>query len=125
MAHTDIALHQANGVFVPSQSQVSVVEGDTIAFSINDGSQVAIFFSPGAAAALSPSPAVPTMLGSGNNAEFTFTTSDAGAYSVFFEKAISSRPVHYPLRESNLLLLQIETSGIGFSSPFTGTLSGS
>ncbi len=54
MAHTDIVLKEADGIFVPSQSEVPVVKGDTIAFSTSDGKQVAIFFSPGAVPVLSP-----------------------------------------------------------------------
>ena len=65
MAHTDIVLKNADGIFVPSQSQVPVVKGDTITFSTSDGSQVAIFFSSEAVPVLSPSPAVPTVLAAG------------------------------------------------------------
>jgi hypothetical protein len=119
MAHTDIILKEVDGIFMPSQSQVSVVKGDSIAISTNDGRQVALFFSPGAVPVLSPTPSVPMVLAPGKKAEFTFTSSDAGAYSVFFEKDASTPPAHFPLRLSNLLLLEIDTSHSGFGGPIT------
>ena len=119
MAHTNIILKEVDGIFVPSQSQVSVVKGDSIAFSTSDGREVALFFSPGAVPVLSPAPSVPMVLAPAKKAEFTFTSSDAGAYSVFFEKDASTPPAHFPLRPSNVLLLEIDPSGSGFSGPQT------
>jgi hypothetical protein len=116
MAHTDITLKNDGGVFVPSQSQVPVVKGNTISFATSDGSQVAIFFSSGAASVLSPAPAVPTVLASGKKAEFTFTSSDAGAYSAFFELNAASAPTHFPVYKSNNLLLEIDSGG-NFGGP--------
>lgn len=120
MAHTDITLKQADGVFVPSQPQVPVVKGDTISISTGDGGQVALFFSPGAVPVLSPAPSVPTVLAPGQKAEFTFASSDTGAYSVFFEKDASTPPAHFPVRPSNLLLLEIDSSHSGFGGPQSG-----
>ena len=124
MAHTDIILKEVDGVFVPSQSQVSVDKGDSIAFSTSDNRQVALFFSPGAVPVLSPAPSVPTVLAPAKKAEFTFTSSDAGAYSVFFEKDASTPPAHFPVRPSNLLLMEIDTSHSGFGGPQSGTRGG-
>jgi hypothetical protein len=123
MAHTDIVLNEADGTFVPSQSQVPVVKGDTLAFSTGDARQVALFFSPGAVPVLSPAPPVPMVLAPGEKAEFTFTSSDAGAYSVFFEVDADTPPVHFPLRSSNLLLLETDASHSPFSGPNSGTRS--
>jgi plastocyanin len=122
MAHTDITLTDAQGVFVPSQPQVSVVKGDTVSFSSSDGSQVVLFFSSGATSVLSPSPSVPITVEVGKKAEFTFTSSEAGAYSVFFEREASSAPAHFPVRQSNELLLEIDSGGSfgGQSNPVKG-----
>jgi hypothetical protein len=121
MAHTDIILTDEQGVFSPSQQQVSVVKGDSISFSTSNGVPVALFFSPGAAGVLSPAPSVPTMVAQGAKAEFTFTSSDAGAYSVYFESNASEPPPHYPVRPSNMLMLEIDTSHSGFGGPESGT----
>jgi hypothetical protein len=122
MAHTDIVLKEVDGIFVPSQSEIPVVKGDTIAFSTSDGKQVALFFSPGAVEILSPSPQVPVAMAAGKKVEFTFTSSEAGAYSVYFEKDASTPPAHFPVRPSKVLLLKTETPG--FSGPNTGTRGG-
>jgi hypothetical protein len=121
MAHTDIILTEQRGVFTPSQPQVSVVKGDSISFSTGDGVPVALFFSSAAAAVLSPVPSVPIMLAQGEKTEFTFTSSDAGAYSVFFERSASEPPAHYPVRPSNVLLLEVDPSHAPFGGPETGT----
>jgi hypothetical protein len=122
MAHSDIILKESDGIFVPSQSQVPVVKGDTIAFSSSDGKQVALFFSPGAGPVLSPAPQAPLVLAPGEKVEFTFTTSEAGAYSVFFEKDASAPPAYFPLRPSNALLLETETPD--FTAPAAGPRTG-
>lgn len=116
MAHSDVTLTEAENVFLPSKSQVPVVKGDTITFSTSDARQVVLFFSPGAVSVLSPKPAVPTMLPSGEKAEFTFTSSDAGAYSVFFEANAASAPDHFPAFKTTNLLLEIDSGG-NFGGP--------
>jgi hypothetical protein len=121
MAHTDIIITDEQGVFTPSQPQVSVVKGDSISFSASGAVPVALFFSSGAVAVLSPAPSVPTLLGAGEKAEFTFTSSDAGAYSVFFEKDASEPPAYFPVRPSNVLLLEIDTSHSKFGGSEVGT----
>ena len=113
MAHTDIVLKETDGIFVPSQAEVPVVKGDTITFSTSDDKQVALFFSPAAVPVLSPSPQVPMALAAGKKVEFTFTSSEAGAYSVYFEKNASTPPAHFPVRPSNVLELKTETPGFG------------
>jgi hypothetical protein len=122
MAHTDIILTEQGSVFTPSQPQVSVVKGDSISFSTSGGVPVALFFSPAAAAVLSPTPPVPIMVAQGGKIEFTFTSSDTGAYSVFFERSASEPPAHYPVRPSNSLLLETDMSHAGgFSGSEVGT----
>jgi hypothetical protein len=121
MAHTDIHLTDEHNVFKPSQIEVSVVKGDSITFSTQGGVPVALFFSPGAVGVLSPSPVVPTLLGQGEKGDFTFTSSEAGAYSVFFEKNATQPPPHYPVRPANVLLLEIDASHSGFGGPESGT----
>jgi hypothetical protein len=121
MAHTDIILTDERGVFMPRQPQVSVVKGDSISFSTSDGLPVALFFSSGAVAVLSPAPSVPSMLVQGEKAEFTFTSSDAGAYSVYFERNATEPPPYFPVKPSNVLLLEVDLSHADFSGPETGT----
>lgn len=114
MASTAITLTNNQGVLVPSQPSVPVASGDTITFSTSDGTRAYLFFSPGAAGVLSPAPASPVEVSS-TAASFTFTSSDAGAYSVFFETSADTTPPDFPVLPSGLLMLDIDTTGIGFA----------
>lgn len=120
MAHTEITLTNDNGTLVPGQPSVPVADGDTVAFSINDGNAF-LFFSPDAAAILSPAPVNPVEISASGQTVFTFTSSEPGAYSVFFEEDDDSVPAGYPVRESSVLLLEIDSDGSPFGGPITGT----
>jgi plastocyanin len=122
MANTDITISKKDGVLVPSQSSVPVVQGDTVTFSTK-GDSATLFFSPDAISILSPVPSAPVTIAAGGKTAFTFTSSKPGAYSVYFEPNASSPPASFPVRPSNLLLLEIDTSGIGFGGP-SGTTTG-
>ena len=116
MANTDITISKKDGVLVPSQSSVPAVQGNTVTFSAQSDSAT-LFFSPEAASILSPAPSAPVSIAAGGKTAFTFTSSKPGAYSVFFEPNASTPPANFPVRPSNLLLLEIDTRGIGFGGP--------
>jgi hypothetical protein len=120
MAHTDVTLTNDSGVLVPSLPSVPVTSGDSIAFSTNNGAAF-LFFSPDAAAALSPAPTGPVEVGSSKPTAFTFTSSEPGAYSVFFEASAAAAPPSFPVRQSNQLLFEIAASGASFGGPVSGT----
>jgi plastocyanin len=109
MANTSITLTTEQGALVPSQPSVAVNEGDTVTFTA--AGSAFIFFSPGAAAILSPLPSSPVDISSGS-AEFTFATSSPGAYSVYFETTAGATIPEFPIAPSNLLLLQIDADPI-------------
>jgi hypothetical protein len=116
MANTAITLVPEEGILVPSQPSVAVVSGDSVSFSTSDGSPGFLFFSPGAAAALSPTPTHPYAL-DGSKSEFTFITSAPGQYSVYFETSASATPPPFPVSTSAQLLLEIDDTGVGFGGP--------
>lgn len=120
MATTAITLTLEEGLLVPSQPSVPFVSGSSVSFATSDGSPAFLFFSPAAIAALSPPPAVPYAV-SGSTAEFTFNSSDPGQYSVYFETAASATPPPFPVGSSAKLLLEIDSSGIGFGGPIVNT----
>jgi hypothetical protein len=113
MANTAITLTNEQGALVPSQLSVPVNSGDTVTFSTSDGSTAYLFFSPGAAAALSPAPTSPVEVTSAP-ATFEFTSSSVGAYSVYFETDASVTVPAFPVGPSNLLMLEVDTSNINF-----------
>jgi len=120
MATTAIILTNDNGTLSPSQFSVPVTSGDTVTFSTSDGSAAYLFFSPGAAAVLSPAPSSPVEVSS-IAVSFAFTTSDPGTYSVFFETAPDATVPDFPVIPSGLLELLIDTTNIGFGSPDPNT----
>jgi hypothetical protein len=110
MANTDITLIHSDGNYVPSAASVSVVNGDTVSFSTNDGSSALAYFSPDTLAVLSPKPANPATIGSAGKTVFSFSSSSPGAYSVFFAADAASAPANYPSRKSQALLLETAAS---------------
>jgi hypothetical protein len=106
MANTEITISNSGGVLIGSQPSVTVSEGDTVTFSIGSG-QAFLFFSPGAAAVLSPSPKGPVPVGPSAEATFTFTTSQPGAYSLFFGTDASFAPPNFQGGESSQLWFEI------------------
>ncbi len=123
MATTAISLTNNQGVLTPSQPSVAVTSGDTITFSTIDGSSAYLFFSPGAAAVLSPAPSTPTKVSS-TAVSFTFTSSAPGAYSVFFETSADATPPDFPVIPSGQLALEIDVTGVGFGTPDNRTKGG-
>jgi hypothetical protein len=115
---TNVSLVNDGGIFVPSLASVSVVTGDVVTFSTSDGSPVVLFFSPAAASVLSPKPYGPLPIGNDGKGIFTFTSSDPGAYSVFFGGNIDDAPTSYPSQVSKELFLEI---GVAASPPFSGS----
>jgi hypothetical protein len=121
MANAEIILTSDDGVLVPSLPSVPVISGNTITISTSDGSEAAIFFSPDAAAVLSPTPTFPYVLDAGAKFSANFLSSEPGAYSVFFETSASATPPPFPISKSALLLLEIDSNGLNFGGPVDKT----
>jgi len=124
MAHTEVFLSNDAGVLVPSLPSVAVSNGDTVAFSISGDGPAYAFFSPGATAVLSPAPSSPVSLSSSSPTVFSFTSSAAGSYSVFFETNATAPVPDFSGGTSNLLVLEIDTDGVGFGGNADGTKRG-
>ncbi len=128
MANTDITVFSQDGVFIPSVPSVPVVSGDTVSFTTSDGVPVVLFFSPQAASILSPAPPSAYTIPAGGKAVFTFSSSNAGAYSVYFGTDASSGPAEFPTAVLKVLLLELEAlaePAPPFSGPHDNTTSGS
>ncbi len=110
MANTDVTLVHEDGTYVPSVASVAVVNGDTVSFSTDDGTQALAYFSPDALTLLSPTPANPATIGPSGAAAFSFTSSGPGAYSVFFAPDASAAPTRYPTGSSQNLQLEFAVS---------------
>ena len=105
MANTEVTLFHTDGTYVPSAPSVQVVNGDTVSFSTSDGSSAVAFFSPDALSVLSPTPANPLTIP--GKAAFSFASSNAGAYSIFFGADAGAAPENFPRDSSQRLRLEI------------------
>jgi hypothetical protein len=110
MANTDIKLINNNGLYVPSADSIPVVSGDTVSFTTSDGKPAIAFWSPDAISVLSPTPTNPFSFGPGGKAEFSFKSSNSGAYSVYFGTDADTPPSSFPSHSSQALLLRTNTS---------------
>jgi hypothetical protein len=119
MANTSVILVNDEGIYVPNTSSVTVNTGDTVTFATSDGSVVQCYFSPAAAAILSPAPGNAFSLSSPTS--FTFTSSEPGAYSAFF----GVQPDAFPEQVSQSLLLEISSGNPIFNGPGGGLRRGS
>ena len=108
MANTNVTLVHTDGTYVPSMTAVSVVSGDTVSFSTDDGSAALAYFSPAALAVLSPTPTNPATIGAAGRSVFSFATSNPDAYSVVFAAQGSPAPANYPDGPSGNLVLEFE-----------------
>ena len=107
MSKTEVTLVKNSGAIIPSTDSVPVVAGDGVSFSTSDGSTAYAFFSPDAMSVLSPKPASPLAIHSGHKAEFTFSSSKAGAYSVFFGAGTDTEPGNFSVQTSSVLRLEV------------------
>ncbi len=117
MASTEITLISMGGKYSPSTASVAVVKGNTVTFSTSDGSAAFLFFSPAAAAVLSPAPGSAFSLAAGKKATFTFTSSSPGAYSVAFGANANSAPGGFSGGNSSVLVLEGGAERVGAVAP--------
>lgn len=118
MTNTHVVLTDNQGVLVPSPDSVRVATGDSITLATADGRAALAFFSPDAESVLSPKPANPCPIPAGAKAHFTFTSSQAGAYSAYFGYGAGDAPAGFPGGTSEMLALEINVSvSPTFSSP--------
>jgi hypothetical protein len=117
MASTEITLINKGGKYSPSTASVAVVKGSTVTFSTSDGSAAFLFFSPAAAAVMSPAPGKAFSLAAGKKASFTFTSSNPGAYSVAFGANANSGPASFSGGNSSVLVLEGGAERFGAVAP--------
>ena len=82
MANIDVVYRDALGNRAPNLLQVVINAGDTVTFSVEDGADSTLYFSPETAAILSPTPDAQVDLPTGSTLTYTFASADPGAYGV-------------------------------------------
>ena len=66
----------------PNLLHVVINSGDSITFSVEDGADSTLYFSPETAAILSPTPDAQVDLPTGQTINYTFASADGGVYGV-------------------------------------------
>ncbi len=120
MSITAITLTSEQGAVSPSLTSVPVNSGDTVTFATGDGSTAYLFFSPGAAGILSPTPANPVAVSS-TPVSFSFTASGSGVYGVYLETATDVSVPDFPGSPSNTLAILTDLSNVTFGVVDTPT----
>jgi len=82
MANTDVVFRDEIGVRIPSVPNVAIVAADTITFSVEDGADSTLYFSPSATEIFSPTPDAQVGLATGQTLTYSFTSSAPGVYGV-------------------------------------------
>jgi hypothetical protein len=108
MATTDVSFLNDGGVYVPSVGSVPVVRGETVSFKTSDGGPALLYFSPDAAAVLSPKPTSPFAIHAAQSAVFTFTSSAPGAYSAYVCTESNAAPAVFPTESAAELFLMVD-----------------
>lgn len=111
MANTNVLLIDSGGIFVASVPSIPVNAGDSVSFATNDKSAAELFFSPAAAAVLSPAPSSPAAVPAGGSVSFQFTSSAPGAYCVYVGASGASAPRSFPVEVSQNLIMLVDSSG--------------
>lgn len=117
MANHIVTLTSSQGVLLSDTDFVPVVHGDTLTIGTQDGSPFSLYFSPEATAVLTPKPESPFVVPHGTKANFTFESSQDGAYTVYYGALDATAPSMFPTEVSNRLYLATLSSGSG---SFTG-----
>ncbi len=95
----DLFFNGSAGQYVPGVSEVPVVAGDGVAFTLVSAAPgpCALHFSPGAAANLSPSPGASVTLAPGQSTAFAFATNNHGDYAVIVQAPELPPPADFGL----------------------------
>jgi hypothetical protein len=123
MPNTTIVIRDQDGLRVPSIPSLTITAGSEFTFTAEKNADSALYFSPAAAAILSPSPAVRTELKAGHSVSFTFaSTFPPGAYGVVVQ-APTDHPPHslsfgHPATPP---VLVIQSGGFGIYVPTNTT----
>jgi len=82
MANTEVVLRDEMGLRVPSNPKVVIADGDTITFTVEEGADSALYFSPETALLLSPKPGARVDLAFDHSLTYTFAAPGHEAYGV-------------------------------------------
>ena len=92
MANTDVVLRDEMGLRVPGVPQVAVISANSVTFSVEEGANSALYFSPETASILSPKPKAQVGLACGQALNYSFTAPAHHAYGVIVQDPDATAP---------------------------------
>ncbi len=123
MANIDVVIRDEMGLRVPSDPELAVVPGDTVTFTVEDGANSALYFSPETASILSPKPGVRVDLDFGQKLIYTFEVAGPGVYGVITQAPEASTPESFdfgPPSDPPILVVR-PGQGVDFPVPTNST----
>lgn len=122
MAQHEVVLRNEMGMRLPSTPKVPVTAGGQVKFTAAPDADSALYFSPKAAANLSPSPSGPVNVSAGESVTFTFQREIAG--TVVAQAPGGAQPEVVESVEAQAVLTIHASSGMSFpvqsNPPVTG-----
>jgi hypothetical protein len=119
MPNTKVVIRDEMGLRVPSIPNVTIVASDTVTFTVDEGADTALYFSPETASILSPRPSPRVDLSFGQKLTYMFSSPGSSAYGVITQAPKDSAPNKYDFgkpAEPPVLVLQ-PGQGPVFSGP--------
>lgn len=119
MANTDVVLRDDMGLRVPSVPKITVISADSVTFTVEEGANSILFFTPETASILSPEPGARVELGFGQKLTYTFAGSAAGTFGVITQAPEDPAPESFDFGKASdppILVIQ-PGSGVPFPGP--------
>lgn len=107
------------GFRVPSVSNVTIVSSDTVTFSVEEGANSALYFSPETALILSPKPGPRVDLAFGETLTYTFAAPGKSAYGVITQAPEAPAPETFAFgapSDPSFLVVQVG-AGVNYGGP--------
>ena len=109
MPNTKVVIRDEMGMRVPSVPNVTIVLSDKVTFTVDEGAESALYFSPETASILSPKPGPRVDLSFGQRLTYTFSAPGSTVYGVIIQAPKDSAPNKYDFgkpAETPVLVLQ-------------------
>jgi hypothetical protein len=119
MSNTNVVLSDEMGYRVPNITSVTILPSDTVTFTVEEGADSALYFSPETASILSPQPGPRVELDFGQELIYTFAAPAASAYGVITQAPEVSPPETFDFgapSDPPSLVIQVG-AGINYGGP--------
>ena len=119
MADTHVVIRDEMGLRVPSIPAVTIAASDSVTFTVDEGADSALYFSPETALLLSPKPGARVDLAFDHSLTYTFAAPGHGAYGVITQAPEDPSPESFDfgLASTPPVLVVRPGQGTNFPAP--------